>query len=145
MDYLMFPDIEAIVNYALRQKGWRAYSSIPTTPEYPLMVVTRVGGGPVDARYMDAARIQIDVWGGAPDDPAPIVTKSAIQDLAQEARVAVHELEGTMHYTPVDAWISGVDDAQGMMWLPDPDTGRDRYVFGLWVYGRNLLPFEVSS
>jgi hypothetical protein len=142
-DFLVMPDLEAIASKTLRDAGWRAYSSVPSNPEWPLMVISRAGGFIPVRRYLDAARIQIDVWGGAKGDPAGGTSKSVIQDMAQEARVELHRLEGTSVVDPVAAFITGVEDAMGLTWLPDPDTGRDRYIFAVLIYGRTL--YEASS
>jgi len=144
VDVLTHPDLEAVVSQTLRDANIRAYSSLPKTPQFPLIVVKRVGGTPPVRQYLDAANIQLDVWGSAPDDPAP-VPKSTIQDLAQQARVLILKLEGKMVYGPVQAFITGVDDALGISWLPDPLTGRERYLFGMWVYGRSFILNESSS
>ncbi len=142
MNYLEFPDFEAIANKSLRDGGYRVYSSVPSNPEWPLMVVHRAGGFSPVRRYLDAARIQVDVWGGAKGDSEP-VPKSTIHDMAAHARVLLLELEGTTINDPVDAFISAVDDAQSLMWLPDDSTGRDRYLFQVLIFGRTL--YEVSS
>lgn len=132
---IALPDLEAVASYTLRQAGFRCYSSIPNNPEWPIIVVHRAGGTPAIRDYLDTAMIQCDVWGGAKDDEVPI-TKSAILDIAQQARAELFSLEGTSMDTPVPVFVSAVDDAIGLSWLPDPDTGRDRYLFSVWLYGR---------
>jgi len=131
------PDLEAVCARTLRDVGgMRAYSSIPSEPEWPLVVVRRLGGVPAVREKLDAAFIQFDVWGGAKGDPPPQVSKSDVQQLADQARVLIFELEGmAFHYDPHHVFVSGVEDAGGMHWLPDPQTGRDRYEFSLRVYG----------
>ena len=134
----VFPDAEAAVSKAIRDAGFRAYSSIPKKPTWPLFVVQRLGGQPPVRQYLDEARIQVDAWGGASGDGVPVpVSKGDLHDIAQEARVAIFNLEGTTVHDPVDAFISGVDDALGLSWLPDPVTGRDRYIFSLYLYLRS--------
>jgi len=133
---LPFPDLEAVATKALQDAGYSAYSSIPNHPTWPLMVVHRAGGTPSIRQYLDSAIIQVDIWGGAKGDATP-VPKSTIHDMAQIARTVLHDLAGQTITTPVAAFISGVDDAQGMIWLPDPDTGRDRYLFQVWIHGRS--------
>lgn len=133
-----FPDLEAVASQALRAAGYRAYSSVPSRPTWPLMVVERIGGTPAVREYLDSARIQVHVWGGQRDDPEPKVSKGEIHDIAQEARITLLELEGEMLDGPVEGYkvfISGVDDAMGLTWVPD-DTGRDRYLFTMWLFGR---------
>lgn len=126
------PDLEAIAAVALRNAaisgvGSRVYSSIPRDPTYPLITVTRIGGIPAVREYLDTASIQIDVWGG---------TKSEAHDIAARARVVLLTIAGTLITSPVRAWISAVEDSLGLSWLPDSVTGRDRYVFGVEMYGR---------
>ena len=140
-EFLTMPDVEAVVRKKLADAGYSAYSSIPNSPVWPLMVVHRAGGAPAIRQYLDAAVVQVDVWGGAKGDTTS-VPKSQIHDLAQQARVKILELEGTKVTSPVGAWISAVDDGSGLVWLPDPDTGRDRYLFTMTVYARSLLPGE---
>lgn len=137
-DYLVMPDLEAIVAKAIRDLQYRTYSSIPKRPEWPLIVVHRVGGTPAIATTYDEARIQVDVWGGAEGDGAGAATKSEIQDMSQNARVAIHRLAGTKVTEPVPAFISSVQDGTGLTWLQDPTTGRDRYFFQVIVMGRTL-------
>jgi len=125
------PDTEAIVAKKLRDAAISGvtgvYSSIPTNPTYPLITVQRIGGFSPVREYLDAANIQVDVWGG---------TKSQARDIAATARVSLLGLAGTMVTTPVTAWVSAVEDSQALTWLPDQLTGRDRYVFSVMVFAR---------
>lgn len=126
--FTTMPDIEAICSAAIRNAAIvaaRVYSSIPKDPTFPLIVVERIGGTPAIRQRLDAATVQVSVWGG---------TKSQAHDAAQAARVALLELEGTAVTDPVAAFVTAVDDAGGMIWLPDPLTGRDRYLFTVSVY-----------
>lgn len=122
-DYDAFPDAEALVGDVLRAASLvvdtRVYSSIPKSPTFPLITLQRIGGTPVERHRLDQPRIQIDVWG---------TSKSEAHDIAQAARVAIHEMEGQTFAT---AYVSGVDDAFGLTWFPDPPTARDRYIFGV--------------
>jgi len=124
-----FPDVEAIVAAQLRGAelavGDRVYTEVPEDPTYPLVTVSRVGGLPAIRRYLDAAEVQIDVWG---------TSKAEARDIADAARVACHDMEGNAFTDPVTAWVSAVEDATGLFWVPDPLTGRDRYLFGVRVY-----------
>jgi uncharacterized protein DUF3168 len=129
--FVTFPDFEAVAAARLRganitNLGARVYSSVPADPTFPLAVVQRVGGIPPVRRYLDGANIQVDVWGG---------TKAQARDIADAARRALLQLEGSMVTDPVTAWVSGVDDSLGLTWAPDPETARDRYLFGVLIYG----------
>lgn len=139
-DFNVMPDLEAVVRKKIADAGYRAYSSIPNSPQWPIAVVSRAGGYTAVRRYLDSARLQIDVWGGAKGDATP-TPKSTIQDMAQDIRVQVLRLEGTKVTSPVGAFITGVDDGP-LQWLPDEDTGRDRYLVQIEVFGRSLLPGE---
>jgi hypothetical protein len=123
-----FPDCEAVIAYAIRNAGITdldgAYSSVPKDPPDNYVVVTRLGGQPLERHHLDQARIQLDCWA---------VSSTVAHDIAQAARVAVMALEGTTVHDPVDAFITAVDDALGLTFLPDPDTGKDRYVLSLLV------------
>lgn len=137
MRYETFPDAEAVVSWVLREAdieglGDRVYSSIPNTPTYPLIVVRRIGGVPAEIHHLDRARIQIDVWG----EPAT-GGKGQAHDIAADARVAVLEAEGQRIASPpapIGAFVTSVEDDLGLMFQPDPNTGRDRYLFGVSVY-----------
>ena len=109
--------------------GWaaRVYSSIPAKPSYPLVTVSRTGGTPAVKQYLDAPRIDINVWGNS---------KSEAYDLAAACRKALMDLEGQRVTDPVSAFVAGVDDVIGVTFLPDETTARDRYVFSVTVYLR---------
>lgn len=126
----VFPDAEAVVGKAIRDAnisglGSRVYSSIPDNPVWPLVLVRRIGGTPAVRQYLDTANVQIESWGD---------TKSNAQSIAQQARVAVLNLEGKTVTTPVNAFVTGVDDSLGLFWMPDPETSRDRYIFGMLIW-----------
>lgn len=128
--YDEFPDAEAFVAWAIRSASIAGlagvHSSIPKEPTWPLAIVGRIGGLPVERHRIDGPSIQVDVWGGS---------KSEAHDIAQAARTAVHSLEGGTYGVtdtcPISITVTSVEDSLGMAFLPDPDTSRDRYVFGL--------------
>lgn len=132
--YRVFPDAEAVVSIALRTAPLisgldsRVYSSVPKDPTYPLCTVKRIGGIPRERHALDRAEIQVDVWGNG---------KGGAADVAALARVKIHELEGTTltHADlPNPVFITAVQDTLGLMWLPDVETARDRYIFGVTLY-----------
>lgn len=121
----VFPDAEAVVIHALGEAEIEATAALPTNPDYPCVVVKRVGGLPVEKHHLDNPNIQIEVWG---------TSKAEAQDLAQQARSAIHEIEGTLYSTPIAAFVSGVEDTLGLSWSPDPVTNQARYVFAVGLY-----------
>lgn len=124
--YDVFPDAEALVRKALDDAmSCGVYSSVPKNPTYPLITVLRYAGAPTERHRLDVAGLQIDVWGNS---------QSEAQDLAQQARVTIHEMEGNSFTDPVSGFVSGVTDALGLRRLTDPLTARDRYVFSVWIY-----------
>lgn len=127
MTHALFPDIEAMAARILRAAnvcGGRCYSSIPKNPVWPLATVKRVGGTPAVERWLDVARIQVDVWGN---------NKSEARSSADAARLALHNGEGVAY--GVDAgFLSGVEDELGLTFLPDPETSRDHYLFVVRMY-----------
>lgn len=122
-----FPDCEAIVATAIRSAGIpdldAVYSSVPSSPPDNYVVVTRLGGSPSERHHLDRARIQLDCWAR---------NSTVAHDIAQAARVAVFELEGQSVTDPVAAFITAVDDALGLTFLPDP-SGKDRYTLSVLV------------
>lgn len=105
----------------------RVYSSIPKKPTYPLLIVKRVGGTPVTRQRLDAADIQIDVYGNS---------KSEARLLAMQARQSLYEAEGTtITVSTGNAWVSGVTDVMGLTWMPDSaNVPLNRYVFSVRVF-----------
>jgi hypothetical protein len=121
-----FPDAEHVATRWLNSStigapastdllGWHA-------PE-PRIVITRVGGTPTLAIRIDRPRLDVDVY-------AP--TKADAHDLAQAARVRLHELP-TGDHRDLGAVVCNVVDELGLQWLPDPDTNTPRYVLTLAV------------
>lgn len=131
--FLHFPDTEAIASVALRNAGYRAGSSIPANPTYPLLVIKRIGGTPADKRALDRANLQIDVWGNS---------KSECRDLANAARIVLMSLEGTTS-SDFNGVVTCVEDNLGLFWLPDQETKRDRYIFGVSIYAKQYLPITT--
>jgi hypothetical protein len=124
----VFPDAEAAVGSIIRSDlSARVYSSIPKRPTYPLILVRRIGGVPITRHRLDAADIQLDVYG---------TTKSEARLLAVQARQSLYEAEGsTISISSGNAWYSGVTDVQGLTWLPDSsNVPLNRYVFTVRVF-----------
>lgn len=126
----IFPDIEAMAGAIMRTAGvcsGRVYPSVPKEPVYPLVVFRRFGGVPTDRHALDYGRIQVDVWGD---------TKVHAREQASLARLALLKAEGTT-LVALNGFISSVEDELGLSFQPDPETGRDRYIFGVAITARS--------
>jgi hypothetical protein len=122
-----FPDIEGMAGKVMRDAGvasGRVYSSLPTSPVWPLVTFSRLGGIPAVERRLDRARIQVETWGN---------NKGEARSLAEAARLALHKAQGTA-VPSFAGFITGVEDELGLIFLPDPPTGKDRYVFAVGIY-----------
>ena len=136
-----FPDAEATVAWAIREANIPdlegVYSSIPAkafTDDGPqvVVVVTRIGGAPEESHSLDNPNLSISTWA---------TTKSVAHDVAQAARAVVHDLSGTTvgvedDGAPVACTIAGVRDSMGMASIPDPNSKKDRYTFGVRLWTR---------
>lgn len=129
----VFPDAEAVTSTILRADlGARVYSEMPKRPAYPLILVRRYGGVPVTRMRLDAADVQIDVYGN---------TKKEAQNLAQQARAALLARGETGYAVTVtgadvpNAYVTGISQIQGVSWLPDTsNTPINRYVLSMRVF-----------
>ena len=134
---LDLPNVEAAVNVGLQAVGLRAYSTLPgKSPSFPLVVTYRAGGRPAEKHSYDSPRIQLEVWGDTS------TTKSSLLNYAREVWREALLLEGeTVELSDGEAvFISAVDPEIGLQWLPDPPTGRPRYIASLRVTARQAVP-----
>lgn len=95
---------------------------LPPSPTYPAVRVTRIGGANVVNEHFDAARLQIDVFGG---------TTEAAHDAMAAVRAELWDLEGTNAATGV---VTGIQELSGPGWLPDPRTERARWTWDVRLY-----------
>lgn len=130
----LFPDLKAAAIKALITAGvasGRVYSSLPSAPAWPLVLVKRIGGIPAHQRVLDTASLQIETWGSSNKETF---------DLANTARKALMDTRvSTITWTGGAAWITAVRQNLGFQDLPDPVTGRDRTIFGMSITGRNAV------
>lgn len=92
----------------------------PEQTSLPAITIFRVTGGPEDTDYpSDKAQIQLDVWGQKG-------MKLACFNVAQAVVSTLRALPcGTILASDVRALgVSGIN----MAWLPDPQSGRSRYM-----------------
>ena len=134
IDVNLFPNSEALVGVVLRKAmTCGVYSAIPKKdPVFPLITIHRAGGVPVHKKRLDNPTLQIDAWGS---------NKTNAYTTAATARQQIFLMEGQMYD---DAFVTSVDDVMGLTWLPDPDTGRDRYLFSVRLI-LHAVPEESSS
>lgn len=138
--FLELPDVEASAGQILRDAGvagGRVYSSIPTTPTYPLLVFQRTGGTPAEKHKLDRASIQFDAWARTPKESGGAGGKSEARDLAELARRTIHELGPGAFVADFECQITEVEDELGLRWLPDPTSKRDRYLFSVRIFAHN--------
>lgn len=127
----MQPDVEALTCTYLRGRpdiaalvDDRVYTAIPASPEWPLVSLFRIGGGPDEWPYrLDQARLQIDCWAD---------TKAAAHDLARAAQTALWAMPDVPHATGT---VTHVAPDGPFLWLPDDTypTPKPRYLFGVTV------------
>jgi hypothetical protein len=127
----LFPDlkrvaIQVLLNAAVA--GGRVYSSLPSDAgsaarPYPLLVVHRYGGTPLNQRWIDRASLQIEAWG---NDQETCFT------LWNVARKALLDAVGT---TVLSTVISNAYVTVGPQDLPDPPTGKDRSIGDIALFG----------
>lgn len=127
----MQPDVEALTCNYLRRRtdiaalvGLRVYTALPPDPQWPLITITRIGGGPDAWPYrLDQARLQIDCWAD---------TKAQAHDLARTAQTALWAMPDVSHATGT---VTHVAPDGPFLWLPDDTypTPKPRYLFGVTV------------
>lgn len=128
----VLPDAEAVVyGWLTTHASVTALTTaisrrVPANPTWPALTYKRVGGVPVERRWIDQARIQIAAWG------TPITGEAEASLLARTTRAAMHDLEGQL---VADAWVAAVDDDTALTWLPDDsrDPTIPRFTFGVLV------------
>ena len=114
-------DVEALVSQYLRSQsevtayvGQRVYTALPETKAYPLVRLTRIGGVPPMSRplHMDAARLQIDVFGGSKatafdtvDAIRQELAKLVDEDPVQPLGVVCGVRFGPLAYLPDESYV----------------------------------------
>lgn len=127
-----WPDVEGGVRAYLRADGdvraalggsQRVFFGVPTSPTWPLAVVSRVGGGSDTSDVpIDLALIQVDCWGAI--TTAGTGDKAGATALVNAVRSAL-EAMGDHTATPTCRLVGA--DVESVLWLPDPDNDRPRY------------------
>jgi hypothetical protein len=133
---MSWPDVEGAVVAHLKGVtavsalvGQRVFFGVPkkaTESSYPLVVVSRVGGGPeqgTDAP-VDVALLQLDVWAGI--DASGNGKKAEAWGVVN---AVVDALEDIRRRTVVGSTVALFGaHVESVLWLPDPDNDRPRYV-----------------
>lgn len=126
-----WPDVEGAVRTYLRGEtpaGNRVFFGVPRDADedtWPLIVVSRVGGGGDGSDApVDVALVQLDCWGtfGASGNG----DKAGATALVNAARAAL-EAMGTDQPILSGTQLHGAN-VESVLWLPDPDNDRPRYV-----------------
>lgn len=130
MTFDVMPDAEAVVSTLIRSTlGARAYSSIPRSPTYPLVLVRRYGGVPVTRMRLDSADIQIDVYGKSKSE-ARLLAQQVLTELKSQG-----EESATVTVSTGNAFVTGVTQIMGLTWMPDSsNVPINRYVFSVRVF-----------
>lgn len=119
------PDVELIVTSFLRDHPdlpGGVSTELPPEPTFPWLTVSRVGGTPSIANYLDAARLEISAWA---------TTKPAALALARGAEAAALTLPGPR----LGAVVTGVVQiGEGLQWNPDEESDVPRYQFVVELY-----------
>jgi hypothetical protein len=127
-----WPDIEGAMRDYLRADtavnaliGNRQFFAVPATPTYPLLTVSRVGGGQdadTDAP-IDVALVSIDIWGEL--DANGYGDKAGALAVVNAVRSALEAISGR---TTLTNGVTGHGaEVVGVAWAPDPDNGRPHY------------------
>lgn len=95
-------------------------TEIPAGPTLPIIRVVRVGGGTVVSRWLDGARVQIDVWAEH---------KQAAHDLARLVQAVMDDMPG-LH----DEGVVTAVDAGVFRWAADEDTGWAGYTTDFLIH-----------
>lgn len=129
MPVTRLPDAELLVTRFLRNHpdvtpfvGARVSTELPPRPVIPAVTLTRIGGVPSLAGYLDEARLEISAWGR---------TKGEAEQLARTVEAAMLALPGTH----VDGTVTySVQEGVGLRWNPDDASDTPRYTMVYEVY-----------
>lgn len=108
-------DVEAVVARRLKAAtGLPAYLEVPKDAPDEFITVEQTGGG---GGFLDPAQLDVDCWAQ---------TRKRAKAMAEVVKVAVPDLDeepNVFHPTVENCYR-----------MPDPDTGRPRYVVGIQVW-----------
>lgn len=126
-----FPDIEGALRTWLRLQATvtdvvaqRIFFALPVNieeSEYPVIVLSRVGGGLVDqsTTALDVSTIQFDCWGGRNRKDQALAAANALRKVLNGIRGRTEIVTGVV--------VFGAE-VDTVIFLPDPADSRPRYV-----------------
>ena len=128
-------DVERLVSAALRSSpavtalvDQRVYTELPKRAEWPLVRLTRIGGGPTATpAVLDAARLQFDAYGGS---------KAQARELAATI-IGVIDAELVGEHDGGESTVTATRPGT-LRYTPDPtfDPPKPRYIVDVQVYVR---------
>lgn len=122
-----YPNVEEALRTFLRANagltalvGNRVFYDIPSDTAYPLIVISRIGGGDDESEAcIDQAVMRFAVWGNHN-------ARSATNAVVAALRSALRSIRGsTLIATGVRAYGATVDS---VIFAPDPETNRPRFI-----------------
>lgn len=126
-----YPDVEGALRSWLRTAigSQRVFFGLPkqvTESSFPLVVITRVGGGDeAGDAAVDTATIQLDCWGSI-DTASGYGKKATATTLKNSVRSALNDLANGADLTAAVRCLGA--QVESDVWSPDPDDDRPRYV-----------------
>lgn len=127
----LFPDLKKVgidVLLTAGVNGTKVASSLPSSAgsgswSWPVVVIRRLGGLPLNPRRIDRANLQIEVWGAS---------QKECFDIWNLSRKALFDAVGT---TVDQCVITNARVTLGPQDIPDPPTGRDRVIGMVALFG----------
>lgn len=129
----LLPDAERLVGDFLRGHtdvvalvGTRVTTALPREPTWPAVTLSRLGGVPSLAGYLDDARLELACYGA---------TKQQAHGLARTVEAAMLTIVGVRALGTV-TYV--VEEGEGLRWDPDeafePDQPRYRMLFDVYLH-----------
>jgi hypothetical protein len=109
----------------------RVSTHSPKAVTYPYVLLQRIGGMPIEARWFDSARIQVGCWGE---------TEVVADELARTTFAALIAMRDYRHET---AEVADVVSVLGIAWNPDttrtPPTPRFTFDVSVLLHPASFL------
>lgn len=103
-----------------RPGGYNIYLAMPAASPMPSVVLSRVGGGPRARKDLpeEVSRISFSCWANTRAE-AGVISRTLCAELETLARTGGYINAGT---------VLAAGDVVSMIWLPDPDSDKPRYI-----------------